>query len=335
MEISELDRTVAASNFKSVYFFYGDETFLMENRIKRMKKKIVSADFSDFNYALYSGKDFSVEDILETAQSYPVMADRKLIVLKNTGVFQNAKSREFKEIKELCENPPEFLCLIICEEKFDKKKAAALKFLDDCGAVVRFDYLSEIQCERWLEKLFEKEEKNIYSRELTAIVRRCGGKLGTIYSEFVKLICYMGERQKVTAEDIEKVVSKSVDVAIYDLLDHIIENRPEKAMAAYRELIDSKTEPIVIISVISSKLSDLLIAKILSGEGMQYREIGKYLDCIPQDWLIKKTVAQSKRFGERYLKRMMFKAASYDLKIKTGYMDKEIALQLLIADLVK
>ncbi len=335
MEIRDFDKQIASNELKNVYFLYGDEQFLLESKLKTIKKKLVDPSFADFNFALYSGKDNDISDILENAVSYPVMADRKLIVLKNTGFLNNAKSREYKEIKSFCADIPKHLCLIIAESDFEKKKESNIKFIEELGGIIRFDFMPQVQIEKWLEKLFEKAEKSIYPKEVTAIVKRCGGSLGNIHQEYLKLISYMGERTKVTAEDVEAVVLKSLDVAIFDLIDHIINHEPDKAMEAYRELLEHKTEPISIISSISSKLSDLLAAKMLSSEGALPMEMGKYLECLPQEWLIKKTISQSKRFGEKYLRRMVKKSLEYDLKAKTGLMDKEIALQLLIADLVK
>ncbi len=335
MEIKDFDKEIASNTLKSVYFLYGDEQFLLESKVEKIKKKLVDASFKDFNFALYNGKEAKIEDVLASASAFPVMADKKLVILKNTGFLNNGKSREFKEIKEFCQDIPDYLCFVIIESDFDKKKEQTIRFIEEKGGIVRFDFLPQPQVEKWLEKKFERLEKVIYPKELTLMVKRCGGSLRNIHNEFLKLINYMGDRQKVTAEDIENVVLKSLDVAIYDIIDHIIENRPSLAMADYKELLEHKTEPVAIISAISSKLSDLLVAKTLSGEGVPVAEMGKYLECLPQDWLIKKTIAQSKRFGEKYLRRMVKKSFDYDVKIKTGLMDKEVALQLLIADLVK
>lgn len=335
MELRDFDKQISSNELKNVYFLYGDEQFLIESRLKTIKKKLVDPSFEDFNFALYNGKDNDISDILASAVSFPVMAERKLVVLKNTGFLNNAKSREFQEIKEFLKDVPEHLCMIIAEDGFEKKKENNIRFIEELGGIIRFDFMPQAQVEKWLEKLFEKEEKSIYPKEVTAIIKRCGGSLGNIHQEYLKLISYMGERTKVTAEDIEAVVLKSLDVAIYDLIDNIINNEPQKAMEAYKELLEHKTEPIAIISAIASKLSDLLAAKMLSSEGVPPMEMGKYLECLPQEWLIKKTISQSKRFGEKYLRRMVKSALSYDLKAKTGLMDKEIALQLLIADLVK
>ena len=335
MEIKDFEKQISSNELKNIYFLYGDEPFLIETKVKAIKKKLIDPSFADFNFALYNGKDNDVTDVLTNAAAFPVMADRKLIILKNTGFLSNQKSREFKELREFITDIPDYLCLLIVEDGFDKKKETSIRFIEEHGGIVRYDFMPQPQVEKWLEKLFEKNEKIIYPKELTAMVKRCGGSLMNIYQEFLKLMSYMGDRTKVTAEDIENVVLKSLDVAIFDLVDHIIENRPAKAMEAYKELLEHKNEPISIISAISSKLSDLLAAKILSSEGVPVSEMGKYLECLPQDWLIKKTVNQSKKFGEKYLRRMVKKCLDYDIKVKTGLMDKEIALQLLIADLVK
>ena len=57
MKPEELRRALADGAVKPVYFFYGDETYLMEREVKRFIAALVPADVADFNLDILYGAD--------------------------------------------------------------------------------------------------------------------------------------------------------------------------------------------------------------------------------------------------------------------------------------
>ena len=95
MEPKDLDRQISSGKIANLYFFYGEEQFLLENKIKSIKKRLIDKDFEEFNYAKLDGKKITFSEIENQLLSVPVMSDRRMLVVSNCGIFGNAKSKDF------------------------------------------------------------------------------------------------------------------------------------------------------------------------------------------------------------------------------------------------
>ena len=83
MEIKDLDRQIQTKTVGTLYFFYGEEQFLMENKIRAIKKALLEPDFEDLNFVCLDDKKLSVSALRDELMAVPVMADRRIVVVKN------------------------------------------------------------------------------------------------------------------------------------------------------------------------------------------------------------------------------------------------------------
>ena len=223
------------------------------------------------------------------------------------------------------------------EKDFDKKKESTIKFVEDNGAIVRFDRLSPTQIENWLEKMFEKQEKRISPKALSNMVARTGGSLTAAYNEFQKLLAYVGERADITPEDVDNVVSKSVEFMVYELFDKIVESRNRTVMTELKLLCDKrdkKDTPQRVYSILLGAVSELLMVKQLKADGLSAEDISGYYERKVPLFVVNKAIKQSKKFEEDFLAEVFRKGTMYDLYIKSGKMDIETALQLFVTELL-
>lgn len=334
MTISDLDQKIKKNMLGSVYFFYGEETYLTEDKIKSVKKRLIPVGTEDLNFLQLEGKKADLNILEEFLDSFPQMSERKLAVVKNTGYFNNMNSTEFKRMKKMTENAAADTCLIFVEESFDKKKEKNLDFIAEKGGVVRFDFLPGNQAEVWLERLFERCEKRVSDRDISYIVRQCGPALGSIYGEFSKLIHFVGQRQSVTREDIDAVIVKSTEAKIFELFDDIVESRRSKVMENFKNLMDSGEKPLSVMSRLIGSVSELLMVKLLKEEGVSQDEILGYFDFKRPAFVVNKLYTQSKKFGEAYLRRMIYKGLRYDVSVKSGKLDARAAAELYVVELL-
>lgn len=335
MTLSELEKQIKSNTLKTAYFFYGEEVFLLEDKVKAIKKRLIPAGTEDLNYLSLEGKKADLNALEEFIDSFPQMSERKLAVIKNTGFFSNMNSAEAKRLKQLTAQLAPDTCLVFAEPNFDKKKEKNLDFVAEKGGVVRFDYLSGNQAEVWLDRLFEKSGKRISERDVSYLVRQCGPALGNLYSEFTKLVNFMGERGAISRADIDAVIVKSTEAKMFDMFDDIVEARRAKVMRQFQNLMNSGDKPGAVMNMLVSKLSELLMVKLLKEEGLAQNEIAEYFDFKRPAFVVNKTAAQSKRFGEAYLRRMIYKGLQYDLAVKSGRLNDRAAAEMYIAELLK
>ncbi len=335
MEIKELDKQISSGKIKGAYFFYGDEDFLLENKVQSIKKKLIDPDTEDFNYEKIDGKKITADEIISAMQTFPVMAERRLILVRNCGIFGNSKLGDFARLVEELSTVPEYLCIIFTEKNFDPKKEKNLEVFQKTGGTVRFDTLTANQLELWLEKLFEAQGKQLIMRDISYMIKRCGQSMGNLYSEYSKLIGYVGERTKITKEDIDAATSKSVDARVFDMLDNIAENRGTRVMEELKALISGGENPSGVLTMLTTRFSELLMVKQLSSEGTDRNTIADYFEPKRPGFVVNKLITQSKQFGEPYLRRIMMKGHEYAYAVRTGKLDKWLAVEMYVAELIK
>ena len=335
MTIEDLKKQIKSGKFLKSYFFFGEETFLMDSRLKQIENKLIAPDFKAFNLFKLEGVDVSFDDVTECVMQFPQMSEKKLIEVRNAGWFNNASYSIFKQVRELVSDIPDYLCLIFIEEKFDAKKIKNLKFFEESGGgVLEFKQLSGAQIEIWLTDRAEKIGKMVLSKDMNYLARLCGFSLGKASSEFSKLVNYVGDRNKITREDINAIVQKSVDYRVYDILENIIECRRGAAWEQLEYLKQSRETPVRILGIMSGKISEMLMCKTLNEEGLSPEEMMGYFDFHRPAFAVKKTISESKRFGENFLIRMQQKGLEYDYKIKSGALDGWAAVEMYLAELL-
>ncbi len=335
MKLEELNKQIKTGTLRPIYFFYGEEQYLLKHKVETIEKKLISPETESFNRFCFEGKKQEVEAVLEAVEQFPQMSEKKVVVVKNSGFFNNANSREYKRLKEAIPGLPEYTCLIFIEEQFDKKKEKNLKPIEEVGGVLEFSFLPVNKVELWLEEKFRKAEKQIAPKELSYLVQLCGLSLGKIQMEMDKILNYLGARNKVTRQDIDAVVTQTVEYRVYDMLNNIIAGRGGKAQEQMKYLRDSREQPTVVLGIMIGKFSELLLCKLLQESGLQAQEMVEYFEFRRPLFAVNKTIAESKRYGETYLKRMIQNGLSYDADVKSGRMDGWTAAELYLAELIK
>ncbi len=333
MQLEELNKQLKSNTLKPIYFFYGEEQYLLRHKLSAMEKKLITPGTEDFNRFIFDGKKLDIEEILNAAEQFPQMSEKKIVIVKNSGFFNQANSKEIKRLTGAITDFPDYTCLVFVEENFDKKKEKNLKFIEEIGGIVEFSFMPINKVEIWLEEKFRKEEKQIAPKEVSYMVRLCGLSLGKLHLELQKLLNYLGERNKVTREDIDAVIDQTVEYRVYDMLDNIIAGRNGKAQEQLKYLRDTREQPTVVLGIMISKLSELLMCKLLKECGMQPQAICEYFDFRRPMFVVNKTIDESKRYSEAYLKRMIKRGLEYDLNIKTGQTDGWTATELYLAEL--
>ena len=337
MTYEDLNKSIKSGTLSGVFFFYGEEQYLLKKKLEQIEKKIITPGTEPFNVFRFSGKDAAAADILAAVDQFPQMSEMKLVIVKNTGLLNNAVLSDFKRLREAAERIPSDTCLIFTEEDFDKKKLKNLEFIEANGGIVHFEYIPQRKLEIWIEDVFKKAGKSIIEKEIRYLLRLCGQSLGKISAECDKLINYTGERTKITHEDIDAVVDKTVECRTYDMLDNMIAGRSDKALEQLNFLKNKhpKEKPHYILGLIMSRLSELLMCKLLREEGLSAAEISKYFDYPKPTFAVNKMIEESRRFGEKYLKRMIDKGLYYDLECKSGNMAPWTAVELYLIELSK
>ena len=335
MEPKDLDKQISSGKIANLYFFYGEEQFLLESKIKSIKKRLIDKDFEEFNYAKLDGKKITFADIENELLSVPVMSDRRMVVVSNCGIFGNAKTKDFSALCESLADVSDYMTVIFTELEFDKKKEKNLDVFKKHGEIVKFDLLSPKQLELWLEKMFEEKGKTALASDLSKMVALCGQSMSAVYTEFCKVLNFVGDRNKITSEDISAVVSKTTDARVFDIIDNIAEGKTKTVFEELSALRFAGENSSTVLSLITTRMGELLMVKQLTEDRLSADNIAEYFEPRKHPFIVKKLTEQSRRFSTDYLKKMTLKSAEYTFSVRSGTMDKWVAVEMYVAELLK
>lgn len=337
MKYEELNKKIKSYNIPRVFFFYGDEKYMLENRVKAIKKRLVQDELEAFNFNKFEGKNVTVSEVIEAAEQFPQAAERKLLLVRNSGFFANAASRDFKAIKQFVSDLPEYLCIVFCQDDFDKKREKNLSFIEESGGgVVNFEYLPVNKLEAWAESRFNKAGKRINAADLSYMIRLTGRSMSIIAASCDKIILYLGDdRHRINRSDIDAVVTVSPEVKVYDIFSKdIVGRRGEHAKIQLAALKRDNQSAVMVMSIIMDQLYELLMCKLLKQDGLTAREMLKYYDKNAPIFAVNNAIENGKRYSEKYLKRMLDRGLKYSMDMKTGKIEQWTAVELFVSELI-
>ena len=296
----------------NLYLFFGDEVFVKDSYICYMQNLV-----SD-------GRDADTEKIDSAIDSFPMMSEKKIVTVKDSGIFK-AKPDLPKEIVEYwvekLKNLPDFVILLFDEYDVDKR-SSAYKAAAKYGLPVEFRYLQPYELTAWIVREAQKNGKKISKSAAEHLLDLCDPGLNNIKNELYKLFNYCGD--EIYESDVDKVVSKPLSVVIFDISDAISQGNKDAAVKTLMRLKESGASAFGILYLLSSNFDRFLRTKLLLSGGATYDMISGILKV--KSSAIPRYAEQARRFSEDFLIGRICKTAEYDLKIKQGLIDEWTAL---------
>ena len=153
--MKSLNEDLKTGQFKQIYLLYGEEAYLKKQYKDRFMKAMLP-EGDTMNLAYYEGKNTNPKEIIDLAETLPFFAERRLIVLENTGFFKNASP----ELAEYVKQMPETTYMIFVEEEVDKR-GKLYKAVKDRGHIVELTRQDERTLVRWILGMAKKEGKQM------------------------------------------------------------------------------------------------------------------------------------------------------------------------------
>ncbi|MBQ9185341.1 MAG: DNA polymerase III subunit delta [Bacteroidales bacterium] len=207
-------RDVGAGIFSPVYLLMGEEPYYPDKACEAIIDAALAPEERDFNQTIFYGLDTDAGSVASEARCYPMMAERRLVVLKEA---QNMKSLE--DLATYCEEPLDSTVLVILMRgaKADKRKAL-YKTVSKIGTVLESQPLRDYEINRWIIDFYSSRGLSIDPDAAALLGESAGTDLGKIALETDKMLKNLPEgTNRVTADDVEKNVGISRQFNIFEL----------------------------------------------------------------------------------------------------------------------
>jgi len=269
---SDLDRKSIAE----LYLLVGPEYFIMEEMADRIISSIVPDDLRSFNLTVSYGAETDVEAFIGAARSYPFMADKRVLVLKELERLRGG----WKALIKYCGDPAPSTVLILLFNPYDDSGRRArqprdFKKLEACvkakGRELVFDKLADDDLKRWVVQKAKRMNLPLDSGAADLIVRSVGENLFDIQNELEKLAVVF-EGETIERRDIEAVIGGYRVDAVFELIDRIGPALEPSVLRMLHTIINTGAErPSVVVYHTIRHFLALLKIKTGVGAGGGYR----------------------------------------------------------------
>lgn len=316
-------KQIASGKTHPVYFFYGDEYYLMEETLKKATAKIVSKEVRDFNYDLLYGEEVTGDAVINIATSFPMMAQMRLVVLKHVDRLSDSGKRL---IVKYVNNPAPQTILILVSIGKDLKKFH--KDVLEKAVGVQFKMLTEMKLLTWIFARFKEKGKEISPPAARLLLARMGRSLQDIANETEKLLQYSRNQTKIEEETVEKVVGISRTFNIFEVWDSLGEKKFMRSAAIVRHMIEVGDSPIYMVTMLTSYFTKLLLVKTLHKEGAPQKQIAAQTRT--PSYFVNKYVAQAHNYSESQILSNFKYLLEADENLKSHYQHPRLIMDLLI-----
>ncbi len=320
--MKSLNEDIKTGQFKQAYLLYGEEAYLK----KQYKDKLTKAMLPEgdtVNYAYYEGKGTNPAELIDLAETMPFFADRRLIVVENSGFFKNATP----ELADYIKNMPETACFLFVESEVDKR-GKMYKSVKDKGRAVEMGRQDEKTLLYWLAGMVKKEGKQIKESTARYLVAKTGTDMENLEKEMEKLFSYTLGQTEITVQDVDEICTTQITNKIFDMVEAVATKQQKRALHYYYDLLALKEPPMRILYLLSRQFKLLMEVKDLSGRGYEKSQIAKTAGLHP--FVAGKYIKQCHSFSKEELRSIMEDAVNMEEMVKTGRLNDRMSVELFI-----
>ena len=334
LTVENLEKDLKQGNLNSIYLLYGEETFLLESCLKKIKN-----NFGERKEGINEIKldDTNVNSIISDMETPAFGYEKKIIIVRNSGLFKKEGKRKTgvntklienvaRYINENIETIKEAVVLVFVEKEIEKNEL--YKEVEKSGIVCEFQELKPIQLIARIKAICKAYKVNIDDNTAKYFIECAGTNMQDLINEIRKLIEYGGENSEITKKEIDLLCIKQLDSVIFDLTDNIGKKNVTKALQVLNDLLYQK-EPIQkILITLYNHFKKLYITKLAIKEN---KNIAESLKLKPnQIFLVNKYKMQANYFGEKELRTIIEELINLDYNYKTGLIDLNIGLESIL-----
>ncbi len=272
-EYKDFIKAVSDGTLDSLYIFHGEEHYLMERYLEKLRKQLVPDGLEEFNHRRFEGKGLSAAAIGDAIDMLPVFSDRTLIEIHDYDIFKAAES-ERKLLISYFSDIPEYVCLIFIYDTIEFKPDKRLKDSKDIlknAHEVEFALQDGEKITRWVYKHVKEGGKAISLSDAEYLSFITGGQMTTLNTEIEKLCSYT-TADVITRQDIDTCVVPVTDAVTYKLANAVADGEYSSAAAMLSDLLRMREPAHKILYTLSATMRQLLWARLCldSGKNVRY-----------------------------------------------------------------
>ena len=327
MSLKELQNILQAGTVPGLILLYGQESFFVEKGMLAVRDAVVTPENRDFNLTQFYGKDFVANDVIEQARTFPVFAERRLVMIKN---IHESRAEQLETLLDYVEDPVPETVLLLTAEKIDARRKIFQLFKKN-GVSIEFKKIYENQLPSFVRDLAKSSNLSLTAGALKLFCKRVGTNLAEVQGEMEKLVGYLGERDLADEADVAAIVSDTRIESIFDLTDAMGRGDRSTALTLLDRLLAEGQAPLMILAMMTRHFRQMWKISELVSQKVPQSELPRRVGASP--YFLKGLMQQATRFDHRQYRQVFNRFLETDLALKSSGGEPRMQLEQLLLEI--
>ena len=338
--LQQLKQELKNGQFARLYFFHGQEHFLRDHYLNKLKEQLLSGPAQEFNFHRFTQENMDMQTLADAVDALPMMAQYSMVQVDDCDLTKLIESDREKLIAILSDIPDYCSVVFVFDTvpfKYDGR-IKALKQVIEQGFAVEFAPQSQRELNAWIRRHFRSHGKEIDDALCEHLTFLTGGTMTALDSEIEKIAAF-ASGDVITPQDVAAVVIPVLDAQIFDLTGAVMDGDYETALLKLRTLIQMQEEPIPILAAIGAQIRRLMYARVAMNAGKGESGVGELIKLsmgrAPHPYVLQKTMTTARRLSDDFLAKAAQLCLEADVKLKSYSGNDLRILELLLLSLAQ
>ena len=330
-----LKQAIRAKDPGRLYFFYGEEVFLLHHYLEQLRKAIIDELTESFNYHKLTSETFDIREFADCVENLPMMAERTMVIVDEIDVFKMNEADREKMI-DIFSDIPDYCTVVFTYETIAFKPDKRLKKLWDVvskhGELVEFAKQNQRDLITWITRHFAAAGKRIHPDLCAYLIDITDGTMTSLAGEISNNSAYTGS-DEIRKSDIDAVTEPVLDAVVFQMTDLLGQGEYGGALVKLQQLLKMQQDPIAILGAIGGHFRRMSTARALLDHGKSSSDLMRL--CGMADYPARKTMSAAGRFSAKFYAKAAELVLESDRQMKTSFDDPKRILEVLIMGLAR
>lgn len=298
---------VANGDLAPVYVLISEHPLLLSRALTAVRDAAVPEAVRGFNYDAFEGRGASAGQIVAAAQTLPMMAKRRLVVVRDLAAMQAA---ELALLVPYLESPNPSTVLVGVGGKVDKR----LKFF---ATARKKHFLHQLDAPRsigpWIRKEAASRGARMSGRACDRLADVVGKDLSRIVLAIDQLALFAGDRA-IEVDDVDDLIADTRERSVFELTDAIGEGNRSRALAAVASLCEQRQSAIGVVIMLARHIRQLAMCQVALAERRPRSELAGIVGAPP--FVVDKLITQARRYDAEGLSTALRRLHEADRGLK-------------------
>ena len=315
-----------------IFLYHGPDEFSIREAVQKQLKAALPADTADLNLSRLAGDQVTADALRFACEAAPFLADRRAVVVDR--FFSQKKTTHTEAVSAYLPSVPANTLLLFVEGDAPPKTGPVARALD--AAKVKQQYFGPLNgaaLSRWIKDRAKTMGGQFSDQAAQVLASFVGGDLRVVGNEVAKLVAYAGPGKVVEAEQVRLLVNQAAETNIFALVDAVAQGELKTALRSLQLLVEGGARAPYVVTMLGRQVRLVLQARDSLDRGLPAGEAARIMGV--SGFPVQKAIGQARAFNGEQLARMHERVLAADVAVKTGRQSEDVALELLVTDLVR